>query len=245
MGLVFALQPDLRKSNKQRLVLKSSKQRFSLGGTLLFAGALLATMYFAAAPLFRVLWSDGGFFDKLLVGFIYGSIFGYPLVALFCWFFEEVAVIVPSQPTGAAKNNQPTGAAKNNQPTGAAKNNQPTGAAINSPLKKSEFSLQAWTQFYKFKWNHREIPAAELEKLDIVNWRGAVNVASIESKRSTSPNRYATKGHWMLVYPNSALAEGRIVIEKRAKREDIELLRAQIFAFFDLDLPKDLAEKTI
>ena len=93
MGLVFALQPDLRKTTPSKLVLKSSKRKFGLGGGFIFGGALLGTMYLAAAPLFKVFWSEGTLFDQSITLAIQVSIFAYPIVALACWFFEEVVCV--------------------------------------------------------------------------------------------------------------------------------------------------------
>lgn len=101
MGLVFAIQPDLRKSKApELLVLKSSKRKFSLGMGFIFGGALLGTMFLAASPLFRLLWTEGAFFDQAVTAFILSLICLYPLLALACWFFEET-VTMEQGPSGS------------------------------------------------------------------------------------------------------------------------------------------------
>ncbi len=191
MGLVFALQPDLRKSKPgHTLVLKTSKRRFSLGAGLFFGAALLGTMYTAAKPLFEVLWNEGGFFDKILTAFIVGSIVIYPLVALLSWSLEETVIL------------------------------EKTNESAERPLKiKKFFSLLG------FKWGQKSTVTNSLSEFKIENWKGALNMAALNEK--SAPNRYATKGHWIL------RAAG-IDLEKRAKRDDIEILKTQIENFFRL-----------
>jgi hypothetical protein len=184
MGLLFSLQPDLRRSEKNTLILRSSPRRFSVGSGLVFGAALLATMYLAAAPLFSKLWNEGNFFDRLITGFIVGSIALYPLAALVCWFFEERVVLTKVQ---------------------------------------SGFHILSETKLFRVPLKKQMVELESLEQLVAQNIKGALNVAALES--DTQPSRYATKGHWML------LAHGA-VIEKRAKRDDIELLRQQILEFY-------------
>jgi hypothetical protein len=84
---------------EQHLVIRTTKSRFSLGFGFLVGGCLLGTMYLAASPLFKLLWSEGQFFDKLVTAFIIGLMILYPFAALFSWFFEEVVEIkkLPAQ----------------------------------------------------------------------------------------------------------------------------------------------------
>jgi len=188
MGLVFALQPDLRKSNDVELVLRSNPRRFSIGMAFLFGAALLATMHSAAAPLFEVFWNEGNFFDKALTSFIYFSIYSYPAVALACWFYQERVCI---------------------------------------RKRDNDFLILVTRGLPKITWFKKEFAIKNVEDLRIENWKGAVNMAALER----NPTRYATKGHWML---KAVLQQEKqdIVIEKRAKKEDIEDLYLQIKQYF-------------
>ncbi len=186
MGLLFALQPDLRRSSNETLVVRSSKRRFSLGMGFLFGGLLLATMYQAASPIFRVFWEEGGAFDKALAGLIVGVMILYPLIALGCWFFEE-AFVVRRRADG-------------------------------------RFDVESWLQVLGLRWRHRRADGLVLADLSVGNWKGAVNMASIEAAESGRADRYATQGHWILSF-------GPLDLERRAKRDDVELLRAQVESF--------------
>ena len=191
MGLVFPLQSDLRRSSPETLTLRSSKRRFSLGGTFVFVGALLGTMYLAAAPLFKVFWNEGALFDKAFAAFFYSLIFLYPLAALVCWFYED-AVEIRRQPGGL-------------------------------------YHVASWKKALGFVWKKRQIQAARLSELHIENWKGARNVASIKAEAQNANDRYATRGHWILRLRHNGES---LDLERRAKRDEIEMLKAQIEAFF-------------
>lgn len=195
MGLVFALQSDLRRSTEEKLTLRSSKRRFSLGGTFIFVGALLGTMYLAAAPLFKVFWNEGALFDKAFAATFYSLIFLYPLAALFCWFYED---------------------------------------GVEIRREGNAFNISTWQKALGFSWNRQHVRGALLSELSIENWKGARNVASIKAESAQKADRYATRGHWIL-----RLRHGKDVLdlERRAKRDDIELLKAQIEAFFQAPVP--------
>lgn len=93
MGLLFPLQIDLRKSSPQRLVIKTHKQSMSLGGMLMFLFLLLSTMALAAAPLFKALWEDGTFFDRLLTGTFYIILICTPVVSLTVWMLKKIVIV--------------------------------------------------------------------------------------------------------------------------------------------------------
>lgn len=190
MGLVFAIQPDLRRSSESTLVISSSKRRFGLGTSFLFGAALLGTMYLAASPLFKLLWTEGAFFDQALAALIFLPIPFYPLLALSCWFFKEV-VIVKKQKDG------------------------PT-------------TLEAYQDLLGYRWGKQNVHDFQVSNLYIDNWKGAINTAAVEANRKGTENRYATKGHWMLRYKENSRD---FQIERRAKRDEVELLKAQIEAF--------------
>jgi len=200
MGLVFALQPDLRKSSVDELIIRSSKKRFSLGGSFVFGAALLGTMYLAASPLFKVLWNEGNFFDQFLAAFFYAPIILYPFLTLLCWFFEEV-LRFKKNPDGS-------------------------------------FDVEAYEKFLSFRWKKRKAAAVSLSQLSIENWKGSRNVAALDAQASHNATsyatryatRYATKGHWILKLHPTPTTE--LHLERRAKREEIELLKAQIESFF-------------
>lgn len=200
MGLVFPVHPDLKRSRGSTLILSSTTKKFSIGGSLLFIGLVLAAMYLAAAPLFEVMWKQGGLFDKALVGFFYSLIYIYPLATLICWFYKEKLIL--------------------------------------RKLEDGSFLLRSELRIGPFPLKTRESSASSLEELDVQNWKGAVNIASIESsndesgpkKKNGDPRkaRYATKGHWVLALQSNP----QFTLEKRARREDIDWLKAQIEAYF-------------
>jgi hypothetical protein len=87
------------------------------------------------------------------------------------------------------------------------------------------FDIQAWEALGPLRWARRELKGLRLDELEVQNWKGAVNVASIEAAAKGEADRYATRGHWILG------AQGKS-IERRAKREDIDWLKAQVEAYF-------------
>jgi len=192
MGLVFPLQLDLRKSTPEELVLTSTSKRFSVGSTFLFVGLVLATMHLAAAPLFKIMWDQGSFFDRALATFFYGMIFAFPVICIICWFYKSKV----------------------------------------SLRKTQEGSLQVSieSRLGPISWGKSENQIAGVNELEITNWKGAVNMASLQSQQKSTPDRYATRGHWILRLKGHPKA----VIERRAKRDDIDWLHAQIEAFFSL-----------
>jgi hypothetical protein len=191
MGLVFPLQPDLRKSRPSRLVLSSTTKRFTVGGSFLFIGLVLAAMYLAAAPLFKIMWSQGALFDQALAAFFYIILFVWPLVALLCWFYQAKVTL-----------------------------------EFDSQEKNFHVSLEK--RLGPFKWARAQHALPDLENLEIHNWKGAINKAAIEAQKKQKGDRYATRGHWIL----RAKDNPQFVLERRAKREDIEWIVAQINAFF-------------
>ncbi len=192
MGLVFALEPDLRRSQPEQLVLRSQKKRFTLGGTLLFIGGVLFTMYLAASPLFKMLWNEGTWFDKTLTGFFYVMLSSFIPAAIFCWFFEEVAII--------SKN----------------------------PISNL-YSIETCNKFFGFRWAIHKADGIQLNDLEAVNVRQSRNMAAIRAERQGKKDRYSTQGHWLLELKSSAQP---LVVEKRAKKPEIDLLKAQIDAYF-------------
>ncbi len=89
MGLIFALQVDPKNENPKVLHLKSHFRKFAMGGSMLFGGVFLGVMPLAADPLFKLMRTEGGFFDLLLVGFFYSVLIAYPILAAICFLFEE------------------------------------------------------------------------------------------------------------------------------------------------------------
>ncbi len=194
MGLVFVLQPDPRKSAPDCLVIRSSKKKFGLGGSLLFSGTLVGTMFLAAKPLFKILWEQGGVFDRLITAAVLTPIFLFPLAALACWFYQET-VIVKKRPD-------------------------------------ARYDVDAFESVFGLKWNKRHAHGLSLNELRVENWIGTRNVASFAAQGVPVPNRYATRGHWMLkVTPPQGGKE--ILLERRAKRDDIDFLKAQIDLYFE------------
>ncbi len=187
MGLIFALQPDLRRSKPEILVLTSTKKRFGLGGSFIFGGLLLGTMFLAALPLFRIFWTQGGFFDKLLTLGIATPILLYPLFAIGCWFYEERVTL--------KKNSDGT------------------------------LTIYAAEKLFGLEWNRRELNQVQLSEIAPLNWKDSLNIAAIEAGAVGKVDRYGTKGHWMLQSRD-------VTLERRAKKEEIEILLEQIKRFF-------------
>ncbi len=79
-----------------------------------------------------------------------------------------------------------------------------------------------------------EIPS--LEQLQVHNWIGSRNMASIApDPNAPEQKRYATRGHWMLSVPNNG---GVLTVERRAKREEIDWLAAVIRHYFEVPASK-------
>ena len=93
MGLLFALQPQPRKSTPERLQLCSHFRKFAMGGAFLFVAVFLGVMTLAAAPLFKLMQQEGGFWDQIIVGFFVSVLVTYPLIAFLCFSFEENVII--------------------------------------------------------------------------------------------------------------------------------------------------------
>ncbi len=78
------------------------------------------------------------------------------------------------------------------------------------------------------RWGTANYECAGLEDLEVDNWKGAVNVAAVAAQNRGRQDRYATRGHWLL----KLKSKPGVVLERRAKREDIDWLKGQIEAFF-------------
>lgn len=93
------------------------------------------------------------------------------------------------------------------------------------------FNLNSYQQLVFLKWHKKKLEGFKLEDLKEENWVGLLNAAALESKsKNHKPNRYATKGHWLLTLkkPNGDTH----VIERRAKKEEIEWLKFLIEKHF-------------
>lgn len=190
MGLVFPLQTNLRKSKPDALALVSTTKRFTVGSTFLFVGLVLITMHLAAAPLFKIMWEQGQFFDKVLTGFFYGIVVLFPFISLLCWFYQSKVTIQKSQ--------------------------------------DGNFNILTEKRLGPIKWNKNSYHLSNLDNLEIVNWKGALNMAAIQSQTAPKPDRYSTKGHWILRIKN----QNQSSLEQRAKKEDIDDLINEIKYFF-------------
>ncbi len=100
-------------------------------------------------------------------------------------------------------------------------------------LKESHggFSVNAFDKLFFLKWNTRGGKITSLDEIHIRNWMGAKNVAALSAEEKGQKDRYATKGHWIL-YGSTASTSEPIHIERRAKLDDVEYLRAQILDYF-------------
>lgn len=194
MGLVFVLQPDPRRSQPGTLAIRSSKKKFGLGGSFVFGGALIGTMFLAALPLFRIFWEQGNFWDRLITLAVIAPIVMYPVLAIGCWFYQE-AVTFHRKSNGL-------------------------------------YDVEAFESVFGVKWHRREARGIKLDDLRVENWMGAQNVAAIAAAEKGRVDRYGTRGHWMLkVTPPGGGDE--IILERRAKRDEIDFLKAQIEIYFE------------
>ena len=99
-------------------------------------------------------------------------------------------------------------------------------------IEKSEgiFSLQYSRNFGPVKFFSRATQLRSLDELVVANWMGARNMASIKpDPNAPEQKRYATRGHWMLRLEN---APTPLVLERRAKKEEIDWLKAIITNYF-------------
>jgi hypothetical protein len=188
MGLLFALEPDLKKSNDQKLVLRSSKKKFGLAMGLFLGGTFLATMFYAAKPLFETFLREGTYFDKGLAYFFGTVVVLYPILAFLCVFWEYIVVI---------------------------------------QQKADHFELESKQKLFFVEWQKKKAKNFSLKDLQVKNWKGSVNTASLKSIDTGQKDRYSTRGHWFLELP-----QNQIILERRARQDDIEWLKAQIETFF-------------
>ncbi|NCN28018.1 hypothetical protein GW915_10620 [bacterium] len=87
------------------------------------------------------------------------------------------------------------------------------------------FELLTFKRILFFKWGKKTVQLKAFSDLEIANWKGAVNTASIRAEEQGKQDRYSTKGHWMLKAKD-------VILERRARRDDIEWLVTQIEAHF-------------
>lgn len=97
-------------------------------------------------------------------------------------------------------------------------------------LVDGEFELETYKRMLFMKWAKRKLRFKNFAELEITNWKGAVNTASIKAEEAGVKDRYATKGHWMLIGRPSN--ESEVVIERRARKDDIEWLLTQMESHF-------------
>lgn len=163
-----------------------------MGGSFLFFAMFMGVMTLAAAPLFKLMHQEGGFFDQIIVGFFCFVLIAYPLFGILCFTFEEHAIFI-KRPDGL-------------------------------------FDMKAYKTIAFIKWNRKKYERFRLEDLREENWIGKVNAAKIKAESSGAKDRYATKGHWLLI-----LGEGqeKITIERRARKEEIAWLKFFIEKHFD------------
>jgi hypothetical protein len=102
--------------------------------------------------------------------------------------------------------------------------------AIIESLPDNKFSLYAYKSLLGIRFDRRKAESFRLSEMQIHNWKGAVNTASIEAQKAGREDRYATRGHWILSAPNAS--GDLIAIEKRAKKDEVEWLKSQIEIYF-------------
>jgi hypothetical protein len=76
------------------------------------------------------------------------------------------------------------------------------------------------------RWGVEKSSTESIDRLEMSNFKEALNEAALKAAATGRSDRYATKGHWILRTP-----EG-FEIERRAKKEDLEFLVFQIREFF-------------
>jgi hypothetical protein len=99
-------------------------------------------------------------------------------------------------------------------------------------IKKSGrgFELHYSKSFGPIHFSKKDLMIASFDELKIQNWIGSRNMASIQPDPSAPEQlRYATRGHWMLQVEQDGR---RVVLERRAKKDEIEWLKAIIVHHF-------------
>lgn len=100
-------------------------------------------------------------------------------------------------------------------------------------LEQSQGDLYKLTRYRKilfFKWGYKTIEGFKLSDLQEENWVGALNAAALKSNKKAIASKYATKGHWLLILKNVSGED--FVLERRAKKEEIEWLKFLIHKHF-------------
>ena len=195
MGLLFALQPQPDKSTVKCLRLRSHFRKFAMGGSFLFFALFMGVMTLAAAPLFKLMRQEGGFWDQIIVFFFIGVLILYPLLAFLCFTFEEHVIF--------------------------------TRRADNF------YDLKLYKTLALMRWGEKNVRGFLLSDLKTENWIGQINAAALNSSRTQTRNRYATKGHWLLMLKSPEHPETNVRIERRARKEEIEWLRYLIEDHFN------------
>jgi hypothetical protein len=91
------------------------------------------------------------------------------------------------------------------------------------------FDITGYKKILFLRWNQFQVQNVALEELKEENWVGALNSAALKAKKAGTPNRYATKGHWMLILEKD---NKKYTLEKRAKKEEISWLKYLIEKHF-------------
>ena len=94
----------------------------------------------------------------------------------------------------------------------------------------SDFEVESFEKLGPIKWKHHKVKNVKIEDFKIENWKGALNQAALVAAQKGTEDRYATRGHWMLKIRKGG-AEKEIILERRAKQEEIEDLRSSIESF--------------
>lgn len=92
------------------------------------------------------------------------------------------------------------------------------------------YDLKAFRQVLFITWAKKSREGFTLADLKEENWVGLLNAAALKSKKAGKPDRYATKGHWLLTLKDAAGEP--FIIERRAKKEEIEWLKFLITKHF-------------
>jgi len=97
-----------------------------------------------------------------------------------------------------------------------------------------KFIVERFNRLAFFKWAKRTAQISSLKQLVVQNWKGALNTAAVKALQENRSDQYATRGHWMLQVEDEKTHQTSI-LERRARRDDIDWLNTRIEAHFKND----------
>lgn len=91
--------------------------------------------------------------------------------------------------------------------------------------QSSNYLIKGYSSFFGIRWGKKSLVINNFKDLYIHNYLQSKNVAKLSAEKNGKSSHYATRGHWVLSANDTPL-------EKRAKPQDIELLKIKIENYF-------------